>query len=1178
MLDCDEPRGHFHGEGRLVVRDGLLEPDRGTELAGRTIECGAARGVAPSIGTIEDGGPMHPASVRVRRIGTALLLLLAATAGRAWAQNAVIRGTVRSDLGEFVEGASVLIPELGIQTATTPNGGLLISVPAPRVHGQAVTLVVRMIGFRPWRQTVTMQPGEQVFDIRLAADVNRLSDIVVTGVMAGTPQTQTTFSVARVDLTNVAVPAADPLSQLAGQVPGLNINTSTGRPGATPDVLLRGPKSINATGRSQDPLYIVDGVILGTGAGSYDRNFGLLALNPQDIENIEIVRGAAGASLYGAQAANGVINITTKSGRTGVEGMTFRLRSEAGFNDIERAFPLAQQHPLLMDPTGQRFCTRDTSQPLCARTMDWTTEVARVNNAAGTGAAIPAGFAFDPGVSSAQPPLRQVFMAAQWPVPTYDPARQVLTSQPFVSNNIDVTGRMGGTRYFASASQLRQGGAVRMFRGQTRYTARLNVDQQIGASVSLSFRTFYSRGDWDGWNNDGIGIFYNLRQPAATNLLARDTLGRLYALPNILAGNGLTNPLSYSPGNGVRDLWTSDRFVGGATLHWAVTSWADLEANFSLDRATSDWDYRQPKGFRGTNPTSTAYLGYLADYANSAFSYNSSVNLTLRQPLGRDLTARWQFRWLLDRQDAKNRQMQGGTLAVVGVDTPNNATTGVTITGRSTSERLMGLFAGVNLDYRQKLIGDFLLRRDGSSLFGAGNRWATFGRASLAYRPSQESWWPFRDALNEFKLRASYGTAGGRPSFAAQYETYDIGAGGALNPGTMGNRNLRPEINTERELGADLELFRRIGVALTYAHSDTKDQILLVPAPATSGFTSQWGNAGTLTNRTWELSVNVPIVRRRDLSWSWRFNYDWTRTVITRLDVPPFRIGVPIQGSASVINIAEGERYGTIYGTYFLRGAADCVKLPAAFQASCGTDGAQFQVNSDGWLVWTGGYGVGEGVTRNMWMTQLPAASSPWGFALNWGLPVVLRDSTKSALSVPLGSALPDWRFSVSQTLQFRRLTVYAMLEGVVGRALWNYARQWAYMDLRHHDVDQRGKSPEDAKPIGYYWRAAPAGLGGLYQALSTPTNDAVEDVNYAKLRELSVTYRVGQVAGVGNWDVSLIARNLFTLTNYRGQDPETGVSQQSYTSQANSGLVNAIDAYAFPTPRTFTIALSTSF
>jgi len=1109
----------------------------------------------------------------IRRIAGLLAVLLVGTAGAAPAQNAVLRGTVRSDIGELIEGASVVIPEMAFQTATSARGVFLISIPEARVRGQAVTLVVRMIGFRPYRQALTVRAGEHVFDATLQSDVNRLEDIVVTGVMEGTPQTQTTFSVDRVDLTNVRVPSVDPLTQLAGRVPGVLVNTSTGRPGASADIMLRGPTSINASGRSQEPLYIVDGVII---------SGGLPSINTQDIENIEVVKGAAGASLYGARAANGVINITTKSGRTAAEGTTLHMRTEVGASDVEREIQLARQHALLTDATGERFCIRDTSQPLCARTVDWIAETNRVNNAPGGGAADPETFTLDPGVSTPAPTLRQVFLSRQWPVPLYDAVSQVLTSQPFVSTNIEATGRAGGTRYFASASQLRQKGAVRMMSGFERYTARLNVDQQVRANMSLSFRTFYSRGNWDGWSQDGGGnLFFRLtRQPASVNVLAHDTLGRLFARSNIMfQGRQNNNPLMFTTGNGITDLTTNDRFIGGGTLRWTMTGWADLEANFSYDNATNYFDYGEPKGFRSNIPTDLGFVGRVWTMVSGGSSYNASVNLTLRHNLARDLVARWQFRYLFEQQDRHSRSLSGNTLAVVGVDAATNATLNQSIGSSFTSQRLIGLFAGVNLDFKRKLIGDFLLRRDGSSLFGAGNRWATFGRASVAYRPSQEGWWPLRDALNEFKVRASYGTAGGRPSFAAQYETFNIGSGGALTAAQFGNRFLRPEVNTEMEVGADLELFHRVGVTVTYAHSDTKDQILLVPVAAATGFASQWQNAGTLTNTTWELSVNLPVVRSRDFSWSWRFNYDRTRTVVTRLDVPPFRIGTPLQNTTDIFNVAEGERYATMYGNYFLRGTADCDRLPAPFNADCGGPGAAFQVNSDGWLVWTGGYDVGEGLTRNLWMAQRPAAESPWGVALNWGMPIALRDSVdKSYGSVPLGTGLPDWRFSVSQTLQFRRWTVYALLEGVVGRSIWNQGRHWSYLDFITRDLEQRGKSPEEAKPIGYYWRSAEnLGIGGLYHNL-IPTNATVERGTYAKLRELSVTYHLGRVGGAGNWEVSVIGRNVFTITKYQGFDPETGISSQNYGTQSSSGLVNAIDAFTFPSLRTFTVTLSTTF
>ena len=134
-------------------------------------------------------------------------------------------------------------------------------------------------------------------------------------------------------------------------------------------------------GRSQGPLYIVDGVVLGNGPTEVSSG-GLPDINSLDIERVEVVRGAAASSLYGARAGNGVVQITTRSGRNGAAGATFRFRSEAGFSDIEREIGLARNHSLLMDETDGRFCEAVSGQPLCARTFDWNTEVARINNAA----------------------------------------------------------------------------------------------------------------------------------------------------------------------------------------------------------------------------------------------------------------------------------------------------------------------------------------------------------------------------------------------------------------------------------------------------------------------------------------------------------------------------------------------------------------------------------------------------------------------------------------------------------------------------------------------------------------------------------------------------------------------------------------------------------------------------
>src|SRR5256886_5355632 len=327
-----------------------------------------------------------------------------ALAGPALAQDAVIRGRVVNDGGEALPVATVQVPELNIGVFTSNDGRSATQVPAARVSGQDVTLRVRTIGHKPGVRQITLRAGEQTVDFTLGTDVNQLEAVVVTGVQEATERIKVPFSVTTIDASKLQVPAADPLTLLQGKLPA-NIVSASGRPGGQPAVLLRGPTSLNAQGRSQDPLYIVDGVIV---------NGALAELNPADIASVEVVKGAAGASLYGARAGNGVINITTKSGPSSNEGVQFGLRSEAGIGDIERDFGLAHSHALLMDERGRQFCA-GAGQPGCARTFDYLYEQARINNVPTDWAAAPPSFPVDPGSTIAGGVLRQRFQVTPWP-------------------------------------------------------------------------------------------------------------------------------------------------------------------------------------------------------------------------------------------------------------------------------------------------------------------------------------------------------------------------------------------------------------------------------------------------------------------------------------------------------------------------------------------------------------------------------------------------------------------------------------------------------------------------------------------------------------------------------------------------------------------------------------------
>ncbi|HKA57088.1 MAG TPA: SusC/RagA family TonB-linked outer membrane protein [Gemmatimonadales bacterium] len=1111
--------------------------------------------------------------------GTAALALLLAGPRTIQAQDAVIRGTITSDRGEPVVGANVLVEELRMGVLTNAQGQYTVLVPGARVRGQQIVLRVRAIGFKPNSKAVTLTPGEQAVDLVVSYDVNLLEAIVVTGTQEATEAVKVPFTVSRVDAEQLPVPASNPLTQLQGKVPGANIVSASGRPGAQPSVLLRGPTSINASGRGQDPLYIVDGVMI---------NSGLPDLNPQDIENVEVVKGAAGASLYGARAGNGVINITTKSARRSLEGVKFGLRSEAGVGDIERDFGLARFTALATDESGAMFCEAVTGQPFCARTFDWATEAARINDAPGDFSLNPKGFPIDPGSTISGPALGQRFQVQAWPGTSYNAVNQLVTPKPFFENTLDITGRFGTqTRFYASASNRHEEGAIRYLNGFTRNAFRINVDQGIGTDWNLSFRTSYTRSTQDGINQEeGGNAFFRLtRVPAIANILQYDTLGRLYIRPNLQGGGSQNqNPLSTLYQTHREDV--INRFIGGLTATYSPVNWFNLDANFSYDLRRGAGEQINDKGFR-TTAAATGLQGNGGSIQRGTANreaINGSVNASFKRDFGPDLKTRYNFRYLFEQRDYDTLFASGSALSVKGVtDIGNTSQPTRNTTSNSQRVRQVGVFGGVNLDYKSRYIVDALIRRDGSSLFGPENRWATFGRGSVAWRVAQEPWWSI-PSITELKLHGSYGTAGGSPRFDAQYEVFNVGTGGLLSMVTLGNSQLKPELHKETEFGADLELWNRYAFNITYSHARIEDQILPVPVSASTGFQRRWLNAGELTNKTLEMSLNIPLMQRRDVQWSARFIYDRNRSVVTALDVPPFFFGADLQGTGSIFQAKVGERLGTFYGHRFI---TNCSELSPQWQSRCGP-GSDIQANDEGLLVWVGaGNNPGMGITNNLWDTRIDNTArdpnvTPWGIpVIYWGMPILLRDNTGAAQNVALGNALPDFRFAVTQDLRYKKFNVYALVDAAVGQKVWNQGFHWAHLDFLSHDVDQVGKSVQDAKPIGYYWRTSPAdgftGRGGFYDQLA-PNSYTVEDGSYAKLRELLVSYRLGPIAGTGDWEVAVVGRNLWTITGYRGFDPEVGLSGGNQLNGAASGAINAVDAFTFPNLRTFTFGLSSTF
>lgn len=1063
---------------------------------------------------------------------TALLAVAPATAA-AQSTGTVTGTVVDATNARPLESAQVFIPALTQGALSNAQGRfIMLNVPAGTHEIQ-----VQLIGYGESTQQVTVTAGQTAtVEFQLNSTALRLQELVVTGVAGSTPRVKLPFTVEKVDFTEMAVPASSADGLIAGKVPGAKVVRGSGQPGSEGGILLRGPTTITGT---QNPLIIVDGVIT-------DNT--LADLGALDVESIEIVKGAAGASLYGSRAQNGVVQIRTRRGNNlSVDQSRITVRNEYGRSGLEGSIPLVQNHAYATDAQGNildsngspidvRFFRDKTTGEICEPVLD----PLGVNCA-------PPNPVLNGGTSSTS------FQDEVYPYPLYDQVERFFDPGSFYSGYVAAEGRTGSTNYRASFTHQNETGVVDTNDGFKLNGFRLNLDHQIRDDLNMSLSTYYSRSRQD---DLGGSPFYNLafiapyadlqqRSAATANVGACPSNGCFIWRPDPLSQE--ENPLYRLDLIDNQD--TRQRFLASATVNFTPTSWFEFEGQFSLDQSDEFQTNLTPAGI--VSDQSGVGRGNLTKTQGHDNDMNASLTASFNKSFG-DLTTRTKVRYLLEDQHSEDFNVTGDDFSAK--DVPDFSNIGGTITAGSSITDVIseGYFFVTALDYQGKYISDFLVRRDGSSLFGEEERWQTYFRASGAWRMAQESWWPF-DNINEFKLRYSIGTAGGRPRFVSQYETFNVSQG-VITPTTLGNKFLKPELSTEQEMGMEAVLFNKVSMGLTYAWSRVEDQLLQVPLPGFVGFSSQWQNAGTLESKTYEAYFETALIDGPEVGWTSRLNLDKTTQEITQLDIAPYRTGF--------FYIRAGEELGTFYGS---RWASTCSELPA------GTDCGEFDVNSDGYLVYTGaGNGAGDGISKDLWGTTADVN----GTSYEWGIPIKSQDETGSDFLF-MGNTTPDYNISWSNNLRWKNFNLYALLDGEFGADVYNQTRAYAYRDNRSGDQDQAGKTDALKKNLTYYQV--------LYN-VNQNSSHFVEDGTFVKLREASLRYTVDQATvqdlfgglGIDGLSLNLIGRNLLTFSDYQGYDPESGTGTQG--SGGGSEAIGRVDNFGYPNFRTFTAALEIIF
>ena len=1068
-----------------------------------------------------------------------------------------ISGTVTTEQGVPLPGATVLIQGTTTGAHTDDAGRYVIVVPADRANGQSGVLVARVIGYSARTVPIVLTAGTTINqNFSLIVNPLNLDAVLVTGAGTSTTRERLTTTINSVD-SSALTRAANPqnvVSALAAQAPNVEVRTQSGEPGSSASIKIRGAASLSGTNQ---PLFVVDGQPIdnqtfstqsmatgsGTAAGADASTVApnrASDINPADIESIQILKSSAAAAIYGARAANGVVLITTKSGTPGATKYT--VSSTETFDRVN--MPDVLQHQFVQGLDG---AAATCGGPDCS--------VARYS----WGPAATAG------------------------TPLFDHSNELFDTGVTADNNLQVSGGNDRTTFYASGGLMNQNGYLKGPNNKyNRATIRLKGTQQINSKFKIGGNLSYidTRGKFvqKGSNLSGV-MLGALRTPP--NFDNEDTylpngLQRAYRFPNATSVAAMENAVYYdnpffvldNPGNRSE----LGRSVANLTADWTPLDWLSVNETLGADYY-NDWRLESlpltSGGDAVGNVTRNDLNNLEIDHnliATAKHTFGTNTDLTFT--VGQNLNSR-----RLRQTFAFGEQLIAPT--------PYNIQN--TITPRVQEYRALrhieAYFGQAELSVFDQLVLNLGLRNDGFSTFGSANPRANYPKASAA--------WTFSNLINNRdrtglfsygKLHVAYGETGKEPPAYAAVTALSStnfftlsGFGDALKSGVngqgalstslvVGNPNLKPERNKETEIGADLAFLNsKIDFSATGYNKKGSDIILSAPINASqTGSNQQVLNAATITNKGLELTLNLHPLQRPDAAWDIGVQYGRNKGNVESLNGAQF-ITYNLEGFNGAIGAsAIGFAPGVIQGADFVR---------------CGRGLTNVAV-------------TGLGVVADI---DALCGSAPKGalFLGPDGLPV--PDATQRIIADPN----PKYTMSYSSSMRWHKLSLSGLLDVRKGGSVWNGTR--GVLDFFGTGIDTKNRTltngqygvnyalknyPTTAGPgkdvvpfqSATQWQDWFLGDGGGFGSVGA---QFVEDGSFAKLREISLTYTLDNqtfknLTGFSSADIRIAGRNLKTWTKYTGFDPEVNLGGAEFLTQG-------LDYFINPPTRSFVLSFSLS-
>ncbi len=1061
----------------------------------------------------------------LKRKFPALTLLLAlplfALAQKA---NVTLRGTVTDEAGEPLIGVTVQLLEARVGTITDVRGYYELST---ALTEGTYTLQVSYVGYSAYTEKVSLGASAAaiVKDVKLSTDILDLDQVVVTGASPTATRKQLGNNISVVDGRTVGnAGTVNTLAALSGKVMGAQITQNDGNPAGGISVRLRGPSSING---SSDPLYIVDGVIVDNSStnvinlsadamttGLRAGQNRLVDINPADIERIEVINGASAAALYGSRAANGVVQIFTKRGKSGKPNIEFSTSMSVS-QLRKRVF--MTQHPERFGVKGNDRLEREQDRLTTINTLGFGGTLAAIRNNLD---------AQNIRYQVVGTTTQRALITDKYAVTRYDMQDDIFTNALGTENFLSITGGSEKTQYYASFGYTNNDGIIKNT-NFTKYTGRLRLNQTLAdwATLSAGIAYNYSHSqDLPNGNNFFSPISTMFIMDNVWNIKERDAVGNLKQVERVRM-----NPLTIIETFDITQ--RTNRSIGDVQLNLYPFKGLTVNAILGYDTYSLVGNEFRP---RVPYPDVAATFfpdGYVSQATSNVTLLNHDLTINYTKELGSSLTSTTTAGYQIQNDRTHFAAQEGRDLAPF-VRTISAAANLFAAPVQSITQRsVWGYFLQQTFGYKEQIFITLAGRIDGSSAFSPKNQTNFYPKASASWLLSD--YWKdsnLATLLSSLKLRASYGQAGNLTGIGPydrynNYVTAQLGGLTSVTPSTvLANPDVKPERMTEIEFGADIALLKnRIGLNVTVYNQDIQDLLLTRPLPPTVGGNFIVTNEGAMTNKGLELMLQGAPIATSKVRWNLGLMWSRNRNQVNGLAGVLFLRGS--DGTQAAIN---GQPYGVFYGRYYAR-------------------------NADGSLLLTAqGLAQPERGDQTTILQGTPSRGAD-------GQPVL----TKPQLRKIIGDPNPDWFGAFTSDLSVGKLSFRVQFDAMWGFDVYNWNR------ITQNNVGQGELAEKELKgevPRGYVASIAGGITGERIQ------EEHVEDGSFVKLRELSLSYDLGKIGRLfNNVNITLAGRNLLSFDQYKGYDPETN-------SAGQTDRVRGDDFGNVPIPRMLQLRLGARF